>query len=202
MAYARGVGGDLHRPDLLELDWSPDQRHASLSVVFDHAVGLACSAEAWYASKRPAKKLWGRVLRLGALVLGAVAVVLPTITEIFTAGGQSPIAPGWTAVVLAIAASLIALDHFYGFSKAWMRFMATEIRLTRLRHDFEYQWNARRSATADPPTEDDIEGLLALACALVIAVDDVVGEETTEWIGEFRGNLEQAEKSLAAPAQS
>jgi hypothetical protein len=193
---------DLDRPDLVELDWSKPQRVASLSAVFDHAVGLARTAEAWYASKRPAKKRCGRALRLGALVLGATALVLPILGEISRSQANSaPIAPGWTAIALALAAGLITLDHYFGFSSGWMRFMATELRLTRLRHAFEHDWNAQQVSNAEPPTDDQVNDLLALARAMVLAVDDLLAEETGRWIAEFRGVLERAERTLESPTR-
>jgi hypothetical protein len=190
------VTDDLKRSDLDELDWSSPQRSAALSTVFAHAVGLASNAEAWYARKRPAKRYWGRALRVGALLLGTAAAVLPILAEISTTNGKPAIPPGWSAVALALAAALIALDRYFGFSNGWMRFMEAELRVTRLRHDFEYEWNAQRSL-ADPPGSAEIAALLELARELVLAVDDIVAEETSGWITEFRGSLERAEKGLS-----
>lgn len=169
--------------------------------MFDHATGIARRAEAWYARKRPSKKRWGRALRVSALLIAAVAVVLPVLSEIFTAGDRPAIAPGWTAVALAAAGALIALDHYFGFSNGWMRFMAAELRITRLRHEFEYAWNTERAGVSDPPTEAQVAALLALARAFVLAVDDAVAEETDGWVAEFRGSLERAEQSLGPLAR-
>lgn len=189
---------DLERPDLAELDWSAQQRRASLSAVYDHAVGLTNSAEGWYARKRPSKKRWGRALRVCALLLGAAAVVLPILAEMSTTDGKPSIAPGWSAVALAAAATLVTLDHYFGFSSAWMRFMAAELRLTHLRHDFQYAWNAQRAAMADPPADGDVATLLALAKSLAIGVNDIVAQETDHWVMDFRGSLERTEQALGA----
>jgi len=193
---------DLKRSDLDELDWSAGQRPGSLTAVYTHAVGLANEAEAWYARKRPAKKKWGRALRVCALLLGAGAVILPILTEISTTNGKPSIAPGWAAVALAVAAALVTLDHYFGFSAAWMRFMAAELRITQLRHDFEYAWNVARVNVADPPSDDEAAALVKLARTLVCAVDAAIVEETDRWLAEFRGSLERTERSLGSPGGS
>ncbi len=80
-----------------------------LLAVYRHAVGLAVEAEGWYRRKRPRKARWGRALRVGAIVLGAVAVILPVLAEISTTNSRPAIAPGWAAIALAAAATLIGL---------------------------------------------------------------------------------------------
>ena len=189
--------GDLTRRDLEELDWTTAQRSESLSVVFRHAVGFAASAEEWYATKRRAKRQGGRVLRVGAILLGTVAAVLPILSQIYTNDAKPAIAPGWAAVALAAAAALIAFDRYFGFSAGWMRFMAAELHVTRLRHGFEYDWQAVRAAATNPPSDKDVTALLARARAFVLAVDDAIADETGAWITEFRTNLERVEQSLA-----
>jgi hypothetical protein len=189
---------DLPRPGLPQLDWSAKARGASLTEVFEHASGLARTAEGWYAAKRPAKKAWGRALRVGAILLGAAAAILPIVGQITTTDGTPSIAPGWAAVALTVAATLIALDHYFGFSSSWTRFMASELRVTRLRHDFDYAWNALRANAADPPDDAQVDALIELARTLVLAVDDLILDETGSWVTEFRGTLERAEQALSS----
>ncbi len=187
---------DLERPDVGELEWSVAARSESVSRVFAHATGLAVSAEDWYARKRRSKRRWGRALRMGAILLGGVAAVLPIVSEIAASDKSSTIPPGWASVALALAALLVALDHYFGFSAAWMRFMAAELRLTRLRHDFEYEWQVLASAAAIPPTDSELAGLLESARRFVLAVNDVLADETHAWVAEFRTTLERADQEL------
>ena len=90
----------------------------------------------------------------------------------------------------------MTLDHFFGFSGAWMRYMTAELAITRLRHQFEYAWNARRATAADPPADADVKDLLGLARDLVLAVDGVVTEETAGWATEIRQGLARTEQGL------
>jgi hypothetical protein len=187
---------DVALADLEQLDWSPDKREASLTRVFEHATGLCRDAEGWYGKRRGYKRHWGRALRMGAILLAAAAAVLPVVIEITKkSSGATSISPAWSSIGLALSALLVALDRLLGFSSAWMRFMTTQLRLGRLRHDFEYAWQQGRLA-ADLDSEADVKGLIALACQFVLAVDDALADETTGWIGEFRTSLAQTERGL------
>lgn len=185
---------DLPRPDLDELVWTPDKRAESLAVVFTHAVGLAHGAEDWYAGRRRGKRIGGRSLRVGAIVLGAVAAVLPVVAQI---GGGNGIPPGWATIALAAAAMLVALDRFLGFTSGWMRYMATELAITRLRHDFEYEWQERLVTLPSEPSHEDSVALIELARTLVLAVDDAISAETGTWAVDFRSQLDATEADLA-----
>jgi hypothetical protein len=188
--------GDLERPNLPQLAWDRDARAASMTAVFEHAVGLAIAAEQWYARKRPAKRTAGRILRVATVILGAIAAIIPIISEITTTNGKPAVAPGWAAVSLAVAAAFISLDRFFGFSSGWMRFMKAELQLTRLRHIFEYAWNNLRATSEDPPDDTQLTAYLKLAENFVLAVDGIVAEETSAWITEFRGGIERTEQGL------
>lgn len=187
---------DIESPNLGELDWAPGARAKSLSTLFDHTVKYAVVTEDWYARHRRAKRYWGRALRVGAILLGAAAAIIPILAEIFTDGGEPRIAPAWASVALAAAATLLALDRYFGFSAGWMRFMTTWLYLMRLRHDFEAAWQKARAAGSDPPGEDDVAERLALARELVLAVDGAIIAETGAWVTEFQANLERTEQSL------
>jgi hypothetical protein len=133
-------------------------------------------------------------LRVGAIVLGAVAVILPIVGQI-TVGpdGNPSIEPAWASVALGAAAALVALDLYFGFTSSWMRFMATEMQLTRLRHDFEYRWEEARARGAP------FEELLEHAREFVVAVHAELERETSAWVSEFRSNLTVTERGLRPP---
>jgi hypothetical protein len=188
---------DLPRPDLDQLAWTPDKRGESLGVVFTHAVALAHGAEDWYAARRRAKRWGGRALRIGAIVLGAVAAILPVLAEIEGDGGNR-IPPGWATIVLAAAAMLVALDRFLGFTAGWLRYMSTELAITRLRHDFEYEWQERLVTLASEPSHEETLALIQLARTLVLSVDDAISAETGTWAVEFRSQLDAADGDLTS----
>jgi hypothetical protein len=172
---------DISSPSLGELDWSPEGSSASLSHVYAHADGLSLQAEQWYSRRRRKKRIGGMCVRVGAIVLGAV--ILPIVAQITVgADGKPSIEPAWASVVLGTAAALIALDLYFGFTSGWIRFMAAEMQLTRLRHDFEYRWETARARGAP------FEELLEHAREFVVAVHAELERETSAWISEFRSN--------------
>jgi hypothetical protein len=180
---------DISSPSLGELDWSPEGRSASLSHVYAHADGLSLQAEQWYSRRRRKKRIGGMCVRVGAIVLGAV--ILPIVAQITVgADGKPSIEPAWASVVLGTAAALIALDLYFGFTSGWIRFMAAEMQLTRLRHDFEYRWETARARGAP------FEELLEHAREFVVAVHAELERETSAWISEFRSNLAVTERGL------
>lgn len=189
---------DITTPELGELEWGPENREVALSAVFAHTVAVSTAAQNWYAEKRPAKRVWGRALRVLAILLGAAGAVLPIVAEITTTSGKPAVAPGWSAVALVLAAACVGLDRYFGFSSGWMRFMAAEQRLVGQRQDFEYSWNQVLATAGSSLTDDDVAKLLSLAHATVLAVQDVVAGETAEWLTDFRGALADAERGLAA----
>jgi len=190
---------DIIAPDLDELQWSPEQRTASLATVYAHATGYATATEEWYAKKRGPKRILGRLLRAGAIVLGAVAVILPILGQIYTHEGKPTIPPAWASVALAVAAGLIALDRFFGFSTGWMRFMDAGLHVTRLRHEFEYAWQEAHAKLASPPSDDDVATSLERARRLVRSVDAVIANETKTWIKEFATDLGDEGKAPGKP---
>lgn len=187
---------DIESPELGELDWSAGGRAESLSALYDHSVKYAREAEGWYARQRRSKRLWGRLLRVLAVLFGAGAAVIPILAEIYTKNGEPRIAPAWASIALAAAAALLVLDRYFGFSEGWMRFMATWLQLMRIRHDFEAEWQVARATDTEPTPIEAVAERLALAKVLVRSVDEAVGAETGAWITEFQTSLQLTEQSL------
>jgi conflict system pore-forming effector with SLATT domain len=164
-------------------------------MVYGYAVGQAQDAEQWYATKRKPKRIGGQILRITAIVLFGVAALVPVLAEVLSDGGKPGIAPAWSSVALVLAASLVALDRYFGFSTGWTRFVAADLQIGRLRRDFEFAWHELEVAANDP--EEIPLRRLELAHRFVAAVDRVVAEETSAWSDEFRAVLDSAMKELS-----
>jgi SMODS and SLOG-associating 2TM effector domain 2 len=187
------VSEDIRQPELGELDWSGDGRAGALAAVYRHAIGYAEQSEEWYFSHRASKQLGGQALRVGAIALGAIAAILPVISEL----SDNAVAAGWATVALALAAAFLALDRFFGFSSGWMRFMVTGQEVASLRHEFEYEWQSKAASAAEAPSDDQTLALLKLASGLVAAVDATIARETGAWVTEFDSALRRIEKELS-----
>lgn len=193
---------DIKQQGTGELDWQGEARIASLSKEYQSVIAYALKAEDWYKKERQSKRYWGQGLRAGAIVLGGVAAVIPILAELSAADGGSSIAPGWSAVALAIAATLVALDRYFGFSVAWMRFMTAGQQIAALRHRFECEWQLVQSRAASPPTDDELRELLGLAHGLESAVDLEIERETNVWVAEFNSALEQIDREAGGQKRS
>jgi len=174
---------DLGGAKLPELDWSdPDQ---ALASVFEYSKDHAREAEDWYTEKRRSKKIGGQVLRVMSITLGAVAAIIPILSQIFADSGGPAIPPAWSSVALVFAAALIGFDRYFGLSTGWTRFMTANQRISQLRRNFEFSW---QEIVADRP--NSTVGRLRLAQQFVGAVDNEVARETGAWSSEFQSSLD------------
>jgi low affinity Fe/Cu permease len=190
------ISQDIRPDELGSLDWGPEHSRQSLDVVYQHVVGAAKRAIDWYLVARGPKRRWAQRLRVGAIVMVAVAGVLPVLSQIFGAGSSVVIQPAWAAVALAIAVALVALDRFFGFSSAWARYMATGQAISAALNQFRLDWQKSScELPADGPTQDSINHLLGLAKALSVKTDDLIQAETLQWVKEFRETLTEIEQS-------
>ena len=187
---------DIRPAELDSLYWGSDYARRSLDAVYQHAVGIASEAINWYRFARRPKKRWAQRLRVGAIVMVAVAGILPVLSQIFAAGSSVKIPPAWATVALAIAVALVALDRFFGFSSAWARYMATGQAILAALNQFRLDWQqASSKVPPDGPTQENIDRFLGLAKTLARQTDDLVQAETLQWVKEFRETLTEIERS-------
>jgi hypothetical protein len=178
-------------PPFPDLDWSVPDRTENLRAIRDYALGFAAESQAWYERRHRVKRVSGRLLRVGAVLLGIVAVLVPIVAQMW-----SGMPPAVAALAIALAAGLVSLDHFYGFSTGWMRFIKAEQRIEALRLEFQFAWEGRRLDADGPPDPEQVGAALALAHQLVLDVHGVVAAETDAWIEEFNSGLARIEETL------
>jgi len=187
---------DIRATELGSLDWSTGHARESLDIVYHHVVDAASKAIRWYQAARRPKRRWAQRLRVGAIIMVAIAGVLPVLSQIFNAGGSVVIQPAWAAVALAIAVALIALDRFFGFSSAWARYIATGQAISAALNQFMLDWQQFICGLPmGDPTQEQISSLLKLAKALLGNADELIQEETSQWVSEFRETLTEVERS-------
>lgn len=188
---------DIRPGELGFLNWAPEHARQSLDEVYQHVVDMASKAISWYLAARRPKKRWAQVLRVGAIIMVAIAGVLPVLSQIFAVGNSMVIQPAWAAVALAIAVALVALDRFFGFSSAWARYITTGQAISAALNQFRLDW--QQSSTQLPVgglTQDRIDHLLDLAKTLATKTDDLIQSETSQWVKEFRETLIEIERSV------
>jgi hypothetical protein len=186
-----------------EIDWTPSGAHDSAKRVYAYAQGIARQAATYYQKAKRPKKRWATLLRMSALVLATLAGVIPILSGATVFGRYLDMAPSWASILIALAAGCVAIDRFFGFSNAWIRFTSAETKIRRLAEQFELEWQAEMVGWRGPTelTDDQIRHCISLCQAFVGQVADVVGEETNAWIAEFTSALKQIEDATkVAPA--
>lgn len=190
---------DLSVRRLPDLPWGePEQRLSCLERVSAHVNAIGRDAVEWYRKEKPRKKAWAKTLRGLMLLLGAVAGVQPILAQVFGAEYPLAFAPAWASVALAAAAALVAFDRFFGFSKAWMRYMTTELAIRRHLHDFDLAWTEARARLQGSPTISQTLAMIGRAKTTVRRMDALVDEETNAWIEDFQANLDKIDEQMKA----
>ncbi len=98
-------------------------------------------------------------------------------------------------MALALAAALVALDRFYGFTSSWTRYLATAQDLKQALDEFRFYWEYERLRWTDGrPSDEQTTEALARFKGFVSQVNQIVRQETNAWIAEFRTSLQAIEE--------
>jgi hypothetical protein len=159
----------------------------------------------WYARDKRYKRQSSRLLRAAAVASAVAGGVLPLISS--TASGVNP-SLGY--VFLAVAAGLVAFDHFFGLSSGWMRCVAAmqalQNRLARFQLDWTH-WQGEQAGAlplAEPRTPvEHTAAALDLINGLVTAIGEITEAETAQWITDFSTSVaalrQQASPAITSP---
>ncbi|WP_341502547.1 SLATT domain-containing protein [Gallaecimonas sp. GXIMD4217] len=171
-----------------KLHWLQEQTQLAL----DRAQAL----EGWYADKIRPKRFWARHLRLGMLVCGGLAGLIPMLaTETLPWLGQ--INAIWASIFAALGAFLLAVDRFYGHGGAWMRYIKARNAVVSLHQQFYLDWQIEKARLAlTDPDFDAIQAWLEQVKAFQRALDQVLAQDVEEWISAFEQQLKQAPAGL------
>lgn len=104
-------------------------------------------------------------------------------------------------IFIGIAAFLIGVDKFFGFSSSWMRFVTTQIALETLLAKFRYDWAIESVKASGKLDTDACKPLLILAKNFAADVQSKIENETAQWAIELRNNLTDTEKKAVLPSR-
>ena len=177
---------------------------ASLQAVYHHVSTQASAAVAWYLQARVPKKRWAHVLRVVAILAAATAGIMPMLSQIVVReDGRSYIAPVWASVCLGIAAAAVALDHFFGFSTAWMRYLATELQIRRILEPFQIDWEIERTKWASgTPNPEQTAQALSRCRTFLGETNAFIEQETNAWIAEFQSTLKMLDEAAKVKVEA
>ena len=178
-----------------DLEWDEASQDSSLRAVHDFVKSFSDSSVQWYQERRRAKRVWGVGLRAAAILLTAFAGLVPILDDLLAVIPQMN--SEWSTFALGLAALLVTLDHFGGFTSGWIRYMLAQQKIERLQHAFLMDWEALKSRTRGDHAKRAEEGLKA-AGAFLLSVGKIVDDETQEWATEFRTALKEIDKARKA----
>jgi conflict system pore-forming effector with SLATT domain len=190
---------DLGPSERLQLSWERGNVVRSLETLFEYITKEAESAINWYLRQKRSKQNRARLLRFCSIIAGTIAGLIPILGQIFAKNGQPIIQPAWASVALGITAALVLLDRFFGYSSAWMRYIATELNIRQLTQELQLDWEADKATwLGSEPTPDQLRSTLARFKAFVTQVNTIVRQETDAWIQEFQSTLKQIDEAAKA----
>ena len=194
---------DLQPAVLPPVSWAVDRQVESLEALFQHVVQQTTATIRWYLREKESKRWKGRWFRLVALAAISVSGILPVLALILARDGRPLIQPAWATVALALATALGAIDHFCGYSNAWMRFVETEQDIKKALDDFQFDWEIERASwTNERPEPAQVRAALYRFKGFTNQVNLLIQQETKSWIAEFKSTLTMIDEAARAKAES
>lgn len=177
------------------LAWKTDAEiQASIGTLYRYAEARAQESIDWYWYAKQSKARWSRFLRFAAIVLATMGGLAPIIAALDSSSQFGHVVGQLGYVVLGLAAACVGLDKFFGFSSGWMRYVTTVLALQEELSAFRLAW-AKLSAQSreQTPGPDETQAAIQQVKDFVLAIDQIVGQETKAWVAEFQTNLTDVE---------
>jgi conflict system pore-forming effector with SLATT domain len=190
----------LDLKSLDDLAWDTSSVTTSLLHIYRHTESFLLDKINWYVKSKRPKQVMARWLRTASILLVALAGLLPVAGEmrILKKLGWE-IEPLWATVALGAAAALVALDRFFGYSSAWVRYITAELQLRKILDEFRMDWEAARASwKGTVPGEEQVRQALALCRTIIVQADEIVRDETSRWVTEFQDTLKQLDETVKA----
>ncbi len=195
--------------NLLADTGTPPRALSSLKGLADAAVAKSAEAQGWYRAAIPRKRTMAVLTRLGAMALGSAGTIVPTALGIAAAAhgnvaGDPTLLQRWVplgGVLTVVAAMLVLIDKFAGFSSGWMRYISADQDLRTRQEQFQVAWAKELLLIPSDQTEslppERALALLQLVAEFVASSDEIVRAETQAWIAEFKTALAELDKAAA-----
>lgn len=161
----------------------------------DKALESANEEKDWYIAHAGKKRSVSKLLRVLAIIFVGLGTLCPLIESTDTIPEFVELSR-WGYVAFAIAGIFIGYDRFFGISSGWIRYMLAIMALKKITNEFEYTWSNRILTFDQNKLETkDKEELLSLIQNFVLAINDIVTEETQNWAKEFESTLTELNRS-------
>jgi hypothetical protein len=170
------------------------------------ALGLAqvTTAIAYYEKRAPEMKSWAKRLRATALILGICASLVPLVVSMVFSlwmSDSAKEAKDWitlSAVLAVLAVGIAGFDRLFGVSNSWIRFITSSLDLQAKRTAFRIGWARQRVQCVNDVDDRKLLDALEYLETFLGGVDEIVRNETSAWVTEFRGALDELDKRISA----
>ncbi len=191
------------RPSFPTLVWKPGTLAAPLEGVVGYVDALTTWYIDWYERKRASAKRWAKLFRTLAILATAGAGLVPVLAEILKRQDGTPwIPPLCTALLVGLAALFIAIDSFWGYTRAWVRYMRSKQELSGFLDAFHLDWEQEKlSWNGKDPAPDRAEAWLGGCSRFLMEVHSFVREETEQWATDFQAAVSRMDQAAREAAQ-
>jgi len=177
-----------------------DVHDEEIRALYHAALDKSHEAVRWYVQGVRAKRGNAKVVRIGTVILGAVAAIIPIVSSRIQTLWGLDIIP-FATVSAALAGGLVAADKYFGFSTGYIRYTNARQEIQAKIERFQMAWcrAAIQQGASNPPTPkaEVLNTGLTLIQELVDGIAATVQAETQQWMAEFKQSLEALEKSAA-----
>ena len=174
------------------ISWKENTLEQDLTMLSDYAIVTAEESNQYYRDKCAGKRIKAKFLRVIAIVAGALGGLIPIVSQMYAV-----VNPGWATVAISITLAALALDRFFGYSSAWMRFITTTIKLDAKILEFRMNIeNEKFSWSGNAPTFDKAKSYLLLIVNFLKDVSEIVQDETNSWMVEFQNVLQKFNEEM------
>ncbi len=169
--------------------WDVEHLEESLQKLYLFTMSKGQESIDWYGVRSRPKKQWAQILRVVAILATSMGGIVPILSQIPTWATEN-MNPAWASVAIAVAATSLGLDRFFGFSSAWMRFITSKLKLEARQQMFQFEWlETRASWQGNPPTHEQARAMVKRCAQFAAEVSGIVEDETLQWVSEFRNAL-------------
>ena len=169
------------------LNWDDQNKRESCEKLYRYVIETYQRAIAWYYGKKNSKKYPAFLTRIFAIIAVTFSGIIPVLSVIYkTDKGEAIVNPGWATIALAIAAFVVSLDHFGGFTKGWIRYIRTAQILAQNMDHFRVEWEKIKNNCDQQNPPDNIVGNHLEACRQTLEnLHETIRKETDEWAEDF-----------------
>lgn len=169
----------------------------TIEETYTKVIQHANNTSNWYKVNIKAKRKYSRGIRLTSIILFGLGGIIPLINALILENKGETTILNLGYIAIAFAGTLLLLDKFFGFSSGWIRYITTEMEITKKTKEFELRWRIEtyRKNLAELP-EEEAKELLRMLADFLVMVEEIVTEETSSWALEFQSNMAELQKSI------